>query len=123
MELEVDKLRCPHCKVRVRRPPPSTQDRIHRRTCKRCGKKYVVYDEVEHWFGTAEPPPMKVGDKFRISDKLFGSDSPSHEPVHTADAVFLTRSQGWWVNGSWKKGHCSIDCDNAVPVKGQKRGR
>ena len=108
-----DKLKCPYCGRRVKRPKPAVQTTIHRRVCKKCKKRFVVQDDVEHRFQTAPPPPMQIGDKFRISPKLFGKD----KHVYTAKSVHLTVCQGWWVYGEWKKGHCSIDCASAVPVK------
>jgi len=119
MELEDDILRCPHCKVRVRRPKPATQDRVHHRTCKKCGKKYVVYDEVEHWFQTAEPPPVQIGQKFKHS-KDGGLYNPEYDPTYTIENIHLTRSQGWWVFGRRKKGHCSTSVDSIELVPQRK---
>lgn len=120
MTSEEDILRCPHCKVRVRRPPPAPLDKIHTRKCKKCGKKYVVYDEVEHWMGTAEPAPVKLEDKFRLKPGTLGDP----KTIFTVKGFHLTRTQGWWVYGVHGKGHCSVDVASIdLLPKGQKRGR
>lgn len=107
-----DILRCPHCKVRVRRPKPSAHETFHRRTCRKCKKKYVVYDEVEHYVHTAVSPPVKVGQRFKLKPTTFGPDSPSHGKLFTIHSVRLTRYQGWWVFGVRRKGECSVSCED-----------
>lgn len=121
MEREDDVLRCPHCKVRVRRPPPATKDTTHRRICKKCGKVYVVFNEVEHWFQTAEPPPVKLGQRFKFS-KESGLYNPEFDHTFTIKSVHLTRTQGWWVYGEHGKGHCSTSADD-IELVPQRRSK
>jgi len=57
---------------------------------------------------------MKVGDKFKLTGSM------ASDFVHEASHVFLTRSQGWWVNGGHTTndvGWCSVPCKDTEAVE------